>query len=85
MSSSEPSFNKRVFTAGIVGGVAGGIEICCTYPTEFVKTQLQLDEKPKAGQTKKFAGSWDCIKKTVFVEGKAPNPFNLYRTLSRIL
>ena len=28
-------------------GIAGGIEICITYPTEFVKTQLQLDEKAR--------------------------------------
>lgn len=27
------------------GGIAGGIEICITFPTEYVKTQLQLDEK----------------------------------------
>nr|CAD2137746.1 unnamed protein product [Meloidogyne enterolobii] len=33
-------------TKGIViGGVTGGIEICITYPTEYVKTQLQLDER----------------------------------------
>lgn len=29
----------------ISGGLAGGIEICITFPTEYVKTQLQLDEK----------------------------------------
>ena len=29
----------------ISGGIAGGIEICITFPTEYVKTQLQLDEK----------------------------------------
>lgn len=28
-----------------LGGLAGGIEICITFPTEYVKTQLQLDEK----------------------------------------
>lgn len=27
------------------GGLAGGIEICITFPTEYVKTQLQLDER----------------------------------------
>lgn len=27
------------------GGIAGGIEICITFPTEYVKTQLQLAEK----------------------------------------
>lgn len=29
----------------VPGGIAGGIEICITFPTEYVKTQLQLDEK----------------------------------------
>lgn len=29
----------------VAGGITGGIEICITYPTEYVKTQLQLDEK----------------------------------------
>lgn len=33
----------------IAGGITGGIEICITYPTEFVKTQLQLDEKGMYG------------------------------------
>jgi len=81
----KDSFNKRLFTAGIVGGVAGGIEICCTYPTEFVKTQLQLDEKSKPGQAKKFNGTMDCVRKTVFPEGQKPNPFRLYRGLSPLL
>jgi len=84
-TQKQPSFNKRVFTAGVVGGVAGAIEICCTYPTEFVKTQLQLDSNPKKGQLPKFNGSLDCIKKTVFVEGKKPNPLNLYKGLSPLL
>lgn len=29
----------------IAGGITGGLEICITFPTEYVKTQLQLDEK----------------------------------------
>ena len=29
----------------IAGGITGGIEICITFPTEYVKTQLQLDER----------------------------------------
>lgn len=36
----------QVGLKGIVaGGITGGIEICITFPTEYVKTQLQLDEK----------------------------------------
>lgn len=29
----------------VIGGFTGGIEVCITFPTEYVKTQLQLDER----------------------------------------
>lgn len=35
----------RVIFALYTGGIAGAIEICITFPTEYVKTQLQLDER----------------------------------------
>lgn len=35
----------RINCLCFAGGIAGGIEICITFPTEYVKTQLQLDEK----------------------------------------
>lgn len=42
-------FNRKRETKAvhgiIAGGITGGIEICITYPTEYIKTQLQLDEK----------------------------------------
>lgn len=41
-SSSQQCFCPLV---PVVGGIAGGIEICITFPTEYVKTQLQLDER----------------------------------------
>src|SRR5271156_3011968 len=47
----------------ISGGITGGIEICITFPTEYVKTQLQLDEK--SGKAKQYHGIPDCVKKTV--------------------
>ncbi|XP_026472117.1 putative tricarboxylate transport protein, mitochondrial isoform X2 [Ctenocephalides felis] len=62
----------------IAGGITGGIEICITYPTEYVKTQLQLDEK---GGAKKYTGIADCVKKTV----KGHGFFGLYRGLSVLL
>lgn len=62
----------------VAGGITGGIEICITYPTEFVKTQLQLDEK---GAAKKYNGILDCVKKTVQQRGF----FGLYRGLSVLL
>jgi len=60
----------------VAGGITGGIEICITYPTEFVKTQLQLDEK--SGKSKQYTGISDCVKKTVQARGV----FGLYRGLS---
>ncbi|CAH0548553.1 unnamed protein product [Brassicogethes aeneus] len=62
----------------IAGGITGGIEICITYPTEFVKTQLQLDEK---GVNKKFNGILDCAAKTV----KNHGVLGLYRGLSVLI
>ena len=51
--------SSNTFLKGIVaGGMTGGIEICITYPTEYVKTQLQLDEK-----VGKYKGIADCAKK----------------------
>ncbi|XP_017770279.1 PREDICTED: putative tricarboxylate transport protein, mitochondrial [Nicrophorus vespilloides] len=59
----------------VAGGITGGIEICITFPTEYVKTQLQLDEK---GGQKRYNGIADCVKKTV----KRNGFFGLYRGLS---
>lgn len=62
----------------IAGGITGALEITITYPTEYVKTQLQLDEKGKAGGQKQYTGILDCVKKTV----KAKGVLGLYRGLS---
>jgi len=59
-----------------VGGITGGIEICITFPTEYVKTQLQLDEKK--GVAKRYNGIVDCVQKTVGEKGVK----GLYRGLS---
>lgn len=63
----------------VAGGITGGIEICITYPTEYVKTQLQLDGKTGSG--KEYSGIWDCVRKTVKNRGF----FGLYRGLSVLL
>ena len=46
------------------GGITGLIEICITYPTEYVKTQLQLDEKGKRLLQEK--NNADPLLKTMF-------------------
>ncbi|CAL7936411.1 unnamed protein product [Xylocopa violacea] len=67
------------FKGIVAGGITGGIEICITYPTEYVKTQLQLDGKAGAG--KEYTGIWDCVTKTVKTRGI----FGLYRGLSVLI
>lgn len=58
----------------LAGGISGAIEICITYPTEFVKTQIQLYEKS-------FSGNMDCVRKTM----KNNGVFGLYRGLPSLL
>lgn len=55
------------------GGIAGGIEICITFPTEYVKTQLQLDERANPPRYKGI-GVCPCL---------SPSPhFRLFTGLS---
>eukprot|EP01134_Creolimax_fragrantissima_P002980 CFRG2980T1 len=60
------------------GGISGGVEICITYPTEFVKTQLQLDQR---SATPKYTGAIDCVKKTIIQKGFS----GLYRGITPLL
>jgi len=62
-----------------IGGLTGAIEVCITFPTEYVKTQLQLDEK--MGDSRRYRGIVDCIRVTVRERGI----FGLYRGLSVLL
>ena len=62
----------------VAGGITGGIEICITYPTEYVKTQLQLDQR---SATPKYKGIADVAKQTIAKNGF----FGLYRGLSVLL
>ena len=50
-AASAPGAGNKGLKGIIAGGITGGIEICITFPTEYVKTQLQLDEK---GEIHKF-------------------------------
>jgi hypothetical protein len=38
---------KRRWFSLVAGGIAGGVEATVTYPTEYVKTQLQLQDGAK--------------------------------------
>lgn len=62
----------------VAGGITGGIEICITYPTEYVKTQLQLDQR---SATPKYKGIGDVVQQTVKGHGVS----GLYRGLSVLI
>jgi len=68
---------KSASLAIAAGGLTGAIEATIMFPTEFVKTQLQLQSK----KTPKFAGPWDCAVQTIRENG----PFGLYRGLSTLI
>lgn len=72
-SGQKKSFDQ----AAIGGGIAGGIELTIMFPTEFIKTQLQLQNK----QNPKYKGMIDCAILTVRENG----PFGLYRGLGSLL
>jgi len=75
--AAAPAVSTNKALKGIIaGGITGGIEICITYPTEFIKTQLQLDEK-----VGKYKGIVDCAKQTVQERGVR----GLYRGLPVLL
>lgn len=76
--AAAPSAGNKGLKGIVAGGITGGIEICITFPTEYVKTQLQLDEK---GANKKYNGIADCVKKTI----KSNGFFGLYRGLSVLI
>lgn len=70
--------SEKTIKGVVIGGITGGIEICITYPTEYVKTQLQLDER---SATPKFKGPIDCVKQTFRNHGVS----GFYRGLSVLL
>ncbi|MBN3278721.1 TXTP protein, partial [Polyodon spathula] len=80
LSAAAPGRGKVTHPgkAILAGGLAGGIEICITFPTEYVKTQLQLDER---ANPPRYRGIGDCVKLTVQDHGVR----GLYRGLSSLL
>jgi len=72
----EGTANVHWAKAVLAGGITGGIEICITYPTEFVKTQCQLNETNPAMKDPK-----SVIKTTWNTRGF----FGFYRGLSALL
>ncbi|XP_064612537.1 tricarboxylate transport protein B, mitochondrial-like isoform X2 [Liolophura sinensis] len=71
--------SQKTLKGILAGGITGGLEICITFPTEYVKTQLQLDER--SGVEKRFKGPINCVQVTVREYGV----LGLYRGLSVLL
>ncbi|KAI7897383.1 mitochondrial carrier domain-containing protein [Mucor mucedo] len=69
MSNTDKKSKDPVLSL-LSGTFAGGIEGVVTYPTEYVKTRLQLQAggKLQAGELK-FKGPIDCLVKTVKTHG----------------
>lgn len=66
----------------LAGAIAGGVEATITYPTEYVKTQLQLQFKESlSGGQQAFKGPWDVVQRTVKEKGIK----GLYRGLSALV
>ncbi|CAL9184627.1 unnamed protein product [Musa hybrid cultivar] len=56
----------------VAGGLAGVVSWICCYPLDVVKSRLQAQSKPQAGQPPpKYLGIVDCIRKSVQEEGVA--------------
>lgn len=69
---------KDPYVATMAGAIAGGLEATFTWPTEFVKTQLQL--QARSGE-QKYTGAVHCARVTIREHGF----FGLYRGLSPVL
>lgn len=76
--NTKKTGKKHPGKAILAGGIAGGLEIMMTFPTEYVKTQLQLDER---SATPKYKGPINCAVVTVKEHGVR----GLYRGLSSLL
>lgn len=80
--SKKKTQSKQVWKNLLAGGCAGAFEAAVMFPTEFVKTQLQLQAADvKAGGTAKYSGVLDCFKKTVQTRGV----LGLYAGLSTVV
>jgi len=67
---------QRSFWVGLLsGGISGALAICVTYPTEYLKTRMQLYEESSR------KGMWYCAKDTV----KRYGPLGFYRGLDTLL
>lgn len=73
----QPNTEKNGFIKGaLAGAITGALDVLVTYPTDFIKTRIQLDK-----HNRKYFGTFDCIKKTIRQHGV----LGLYRGISILL
>ena len=68
--SALPKINSYWIKTGkqlTAGALSGCVEVCVTYPTDYIKVMLQLDDR--SGQKKRFKNSFDVIRQTVRSHG----------------
>jgi len=76
--STQSSSWKNIQCSLLAGGLTGAFEVFVTYPTDYVKTLLQLQNRTA---TKAYRGSLHCAYETVRKHG----PLGLYRGMSPVL
>ncbi|KAJ1659195.1 hypothetical protein IWQ61_001696 [Dispira simplex] len=83
-AKSDPVFKDKPVHSLVAGAVAGAVEATLTYPTEYIKTQMQLQGakgSSTAGIKLTFSGPVDCLVQTVRTQGVTA----LYRGLSAMV
>lgn len=67
----NPEANKQSspFKYFVSGGFGGICTVISGHPLDTIKVRLQTMPKPTPGQAPLYAGTWDCAKKTVQLEG----------------
>ena len=58
---------EPLHVCAVAGGLAGAMAWCALYPTDMVKTRLQLDHPNPA--KRRYRGIWHCLQTTVRQEG----------------
>jgi len=67
-ASQPPSIGKTIFKNLIMGGTAGIIGACSTFPLDMVKTRMQ-NQRTVPGEAKMYNSVVDCFKKIIAREG----------------
>eukprot|EP00629_Pelagomonadales_sp_RCC1024_P003741 CAMPEP_0119292390 /NCGR_PEP_ID=MMETSP1329-20130426/44085_1 /TAXON_ID=114041 /ORGANISM="Genus nov. species nov., Strain RCC1024" /LENGTH=267 /DNA_ID=CAMNT_0007293231 /DNA_START=132 /DNA_END=931 /DNA_ORIENTATION=+ len=76
-----PPAKKKTWIALASGCVGGAVECCCTWPMEYLKTQLQTFRKVKGGPPPPFTGIGSGLAYTVRTTGV----LSLYTGLAPVL